>query len=79
VVQAAAAFARANRGDNHIGAFDYQSWTESGGVHIVSFSHNGEHLVVSLGERRSEPLLSTCAAGTAQAVREFELLSIAHR
>ena len=83
VVQAAAAFARANRGDNRIGAFEYESWTESGGVHTVSFNHGGEHggehLLVRLGESRSEPLLSTCAAGTAQPVREFELLSITPR
>ncbi|TFD87378.1 sucrase ferredoxin [Cryobacterium lactosi] len=83
VVQAAAAFARANRGDNRIDAFEYESWTESGGVHTVSFrhpgEHAGEHLVVRLGETRSEPLLSTCAAGSAQPVREFELRSIASR
>ncbi|WP_205750148.1 sucrase ferredoxin [Cryobacterium sp. SO1] len=87
VVQAAAAFARANRGDNHIDAFEYESWTESGGVHTVCFrhggehggEHDGEHLVVRLGESRSEPLLSTCAASSAQPVREFELLSISAR
>ena len=79
VVQAAAAFARANRGDNRIDAFEYRSWTESGGVHTVSFDHNGEHLTVRLAETKSAPLLSTCAAGNPQPVREFELRSVTPR
>ena len=76
VVQAAAAFARANRGDDRIDAFDYRSWTESGGVHTVSFDHGGKHLTVRLAESLSAPLLSTCAASTPRPVREFELRSI---
>ncbi|POH62187.1 MULTISPECIES: sucrase ferredoxin [Cryobacterium] len=76
VVQAAAAFARANRGDDRIDAFDYSSWTESGGVHTVSFIHGDERLAVKLAESLSAPLLSTCAASTARPVREFELRSI---
>ncbi|TFC59260.1 sucrase ferredoxin [Cryobacterium sp. TMB1-7] len=76
VVQAAAAFARANRGDDRIDAFDYSSWTESGGVHTVSFIHGDERLAVKLTESLSAPLLSTCAASTARPVREFELRSI---
>ncbi|WP_181397237.1 sucrase ferredoxin [Cryobacterium arcticum] len=76
VVQAAAAFARADRGDNRITAFEYLAWTEDGGVHEVDFNHDGEHLTVRLGETLSAPLLSTCAAVTARPVREFELLAI---
>ncbi|MET0954753.1 MAG: sucrase ferredoxin [Cryobacterium sp.] len=76
VVQAAAAFARADRGDNRIAAFDYLAWTEAAGVHEVEFSHDDEHLTVRLDETLSAPLLSTCAAVTARPVREFELLSI---
>ena len=76
VVQAAAAFARANRGDDRIDAFDYRSWTESRGVHTVNFNHGGKQLAVRLAESLSAPLLSTCAASSAQPVREFELRSI---
>jgi hypothetical protein len=76
VVQAAAAFARAERGDNRIGAFEYQSWTEDHGVHSVHFRHGSTELTVHLGETISEPLLSTCAAVTARPVRQFLLRSI---
>jgi hypothetical protein len=76
VVQAAAAFARDERGDNGIDAFGYVSWTESTGVHTVVFDHRGDTLTVRLGESMSAPLLSTCAATTARPVRQFELESI---
>jgi hypothetical protein len=75
-VQAAAAFARAAEEDNRVDAFEFQSWTESGGVHTVHFDHHGAPVTVRLGETMSAPLLSTCAATTARPVRQFELLSI---
>lgn len=76
VVQAAEAFARADRGDNRLHAFHFDSWTESGAVHTVLFSHRGEPVAVRLAETLSAPLLSTCAATTARPVRQFEMLSI---
>jgi hypothetical protein len=79
VVQAAAAYARAARGDNRIDAFGYSSWTEADGTHTVVFDHNGETVTVRLGETRSAPLLSTCAATAARPVRQFELLSVEPR
>lgn len=72
-VQAAAAFARADSGDNRINAFEYLSWTEDQGAHAVTFDHDGARLTVHLVEALSAPLLSTCAAVTARPVREFEL------
>jgi hypothetical protein len=75
-VQAAAAFARNELGDNHVDAFEYLSWTELDGVHTVTFSHSGDAVTVRLGETMSPPLLSTCAATTARPVRQFELVSI---
>jgi hypothetical protein len=79
VVQAAAAYARTERGDNRIDAFGYSSWTEADGRHTVVFDHNGDTVTVRLGETRSAPLLSTCAATAARPVRQFELLSIEPR
>jgi len=76
VVQAAEAFARADRGDNQLHAFQFASWTESGSVHTVLFTHGGEPVAVRLAEILSPPLLSTCAATTARPVRQFEMLSI---
>ena len=39
VVQAAAAFAAREFGDDRVDAFAYRSWTESAGVHSVHFDH----------------------------------------
>jgi hypothetical protein len=75
-VQAAAAYARAERGDDRIDAFTYLSWTETAGVHTVAFDHDGETVTVRLGETMSAPLLSTCGATTARPVRQFELESV---
>jgi len=92
VVQAAAAFAAREFGDDRVDAFAYRSWTESAGVHSVSFDHTTgtaapgdepraahavEPVTVRVVETLSEPLLSTCAATTARPVRQFRLHSIA--
>jgi hypothetical protein len=76
VVQAAAAYASSALDDNRIDALGYSSWTEADGEHTVTFDHHGATVAVRLGETRSAPLLSTCAATSARPVREFELHSI---
>ncbi|MET3568297.1 (2Fe-2S) ferredoxin [Leifsonia sp. 563] len=78
VAQAAEAFARADTGDDRIGAFrplaehpHPHGWT-------VELAHGRDRLTVEVGERLSEPLLSTCAATIAHPVREFVPVSVAH-
>ncbi len=77
VVQAAEDFAREESGDDRIDA--YRAVSERAHPHgwTVELDHDGEHVVVEVGERLSDPLLSTCAATVLQRVREFELHSLA--
>ncbi|MGO4300567.1 sucrase ferredoxin [Leifsonia sp. RAF41] len=77
VAQAAEAFARAETGDDRIDAFRVlgehphpHGWT-------VELQHGSDQLAVEVGERLSEPLLSTCAATIAHPVREFVPVSVA--
>ena len=77
VAQAAEAFARAETGDDRIDAFRVlgehphpHGWT-------VELQHGSDRLTVEVGERLSEPLLSTCAATVAHPVREFVPVSVA--
>ncbi|MGN6427349.1 MAG: sucrase ferredoxin [Leifsonia sp.] len=71
VAQAAEAFARDASGDTRIDA--YRVIAERPHPHgwTVELDHRGESVVVEVGERLSEPLLSTCAATLAHPVREF--------
>jgi len=77
VAQAAEAFARTETGDDRIDAFRVlgehphpHGWT-------VELQHGEDRLTVEVGERLSEPLLSTCAATVAHPVREFVPVSVA--
>jgi hypothetical protein len=76
VAQAAEAFARDRSGDDRIDAYTVvgehphpHGWT-------VELAHDGGRVVVEVGERMSEPLLSTCAATIAHPVREFVPVSV---
>ncbi|WP_348788126.1 sucrase ferredoxin [Leifsonia sp. NPDC080035] len=71
VAQAAEAFARDASGDTGIDA--YRVLAEHPHPHgwTVVLEHCGRRVVVEVGERLSEPLLSTCAATLAHPVREF--------
>ncbi|UAJ78139.1 sucrase ferredoxin [Leifsonia sp. ZF2019] len=76
VAQAAEAFARDHSGDDAIEAFRVleehahpHGWT-------VRLAHAGGAVEVEVGERLSEPLLSTCAATVAHRVREFVPVSV---
>jgi hypothetical protein len=77
VAQAAEEFARVQSGDDRTDA--YRTVSEHAHPHgwTVELDHDGERVVVEVGERLSEPLLSTCAATVLQRVREFELRSLA--
>ncbi|HEV7957573.1 MAG: hypothetical protein JWL94_2073 [Microbacteriaceae bacterium] len=77
VVQAAQAFARNATDDHRIAGFSHRSTEHDGEVFTVTLDHDGFPVTVDLIEARSEPLLSTCAATRAVAVREFALRSIA--
>lgn len=71
VAQAAEAFARASTGDEAIDAFRVRSERPHPHGWTVELEHRGARLTVEVGERLSEPLLSTCAATIAHPVREF--------
>ena len=43
----------------------------------VELTHGDDQLTVEVGDRLSEPLLSTCAATVAHPVREFVPVSVA--
>ncbi|MFF1573262.1 sucrase ferredoxin [Leifsonia sp. NPDC058292] len=77
VAQAAEAYAREGSGDDRIDA--YSLVTEHAHPHgwTVELDHDGERVVVEVGERLSAPLLSTCGATVPHRVREYELRSIA--
>lgn len=70
-VQAAEAFARTTTGDDAIDAFRVLSEHPHPGGWTVELAHGVERLTVEVGERLSDPLLSTCAATIAHPVREF--------
>lgn len=76
VAQAAIAFACDRFGDDRIDAYRVlgehphrRGWT-------VELLHGGRPVVVEVGERLSEPLLSTCAATVAHPVREFTAVAV---
>jgi hypothetical protein len=75
--QAAEAYARAASGDDRIDA--YRLLAEHAHPHgwTVELDHDGERVVVEVGETLSAPLLSTCSATVPHRVREYELRSIA--
>ncbi|WP_431218280.1 sucrase ferredoxin [Leifsonia xyli] len=77
VAQAAQAFARAETGDDRIGAFRVLAERPHPHGWTVHLAHGGERLTVEVGERLSEPLLSTCAATVEYSVREFVPVSVA--
>lgn len=76
VVQAAQAFAVQRSGDDRIGAYPPIAERPCDDGWIVELDHDHQPLVVEVGARPSEPLLSTCRATHPVAVREFRLISI---
>ncbi|ANF31075.1 hypothetical protein A0130_04715 [Leifsonia xyli] len=79
VAQAAEAFARDDTGDDRIEAFRVVSERPHPHGWTVELDHGGDRLTVEVGERLSEPMLSTCAATLAHPVREFVPVSVARR
>ncbi|MGO4534023.1 sucrase ferredoxin [Leifsonia sp. 2MCAF36] len=77
IAQAAEAFARTETGDDRIDAFRVLSERAHPHGWTVELAHGDELLTVEVGERLSEPLLSTCAATVAHPVREFVPVSVA--
>ncbi|MDR6970963.1 sucrase ferredoxin [Leifsonia shinshuensis] len=76
VAQAAEAFARTATGDDRIDAFRVLDEHPHPHGWRVDLRHGDETLTVEVGERLSEPLLSTCAATIAHPVREFVPVSV---
>ncbi|WP_301212911.1 sucrase ferredoxin, partial [Leifsonia williamsii] len=77
VAQAAEAFARDRSGDDRIDAYTVVAERPHPHGWTVELAHDGGHIVVvEVGERMSEPLLSTCAASVAHPVREFVPVSV---
>lgn len=74
--QAAEASARTATGDDAIDAFRVLSERPHPHGWTVELEHGDERLTVEVGERLSEPLLSTCAATIAHPVREFVPVSV---
>lgn len=81
LVQAAEAFARATTGDDRVGSFPHGTVRagDETGRWSVAFDHDGAPLTVEVAQRMSEPLLSTCGATVAAAVREFALVEVRER
>jgi len=77
VAQAAEAFARTATGDDRIDAFRVLSEHAHPHGWTVELTHGDDRLTVEVGDRLSEPLLSTCAATVAHPVREFVPVSVA--
>ncbi|MGO4593440.1 sucrase ferredoxin [Leifsonia sp. 2TAF2] len=77
VAQAAEAFARAETGDDRIRAFRVLGEQPHPHGWTVALAHGDDRLTVEVGERLSEPMLSTCAATIAHPVREFVPVSVA--
>ncbi|MGC5170141.1 sucrase ferredoxin [Microbacterium sp. DT81.1] len=80
VTQAAESFGRSRTGDARIGTFTplREERTAQGGWR-VDLGHGGDIVTVTMHERMSAPLLSTCAATRPASVREFALESISRR
>lgn len=76
VAQAAEASARAETGDDRIDAFRVVSEHAHPHGWTVELAHGDELLRVEVGERLSEPMLTTCAATIAHPVREFVPVSV---
>jgi hypothetical protein len=77
VVQAAESVARAQTGDDAVGAFIHRSTVREPGGWQVTLGHGTDEVIVHLAESESAPLLTTCEATIALPVRRFELVSIA--
>ena len=73
VAQAAQAFAREATGITAIDALEPHNERRSGEGWAVDFEVDGATVTIELVATLSEPLLSTCAATVATAVREFAL------
>lgn len=71
VAQAAEAFARDRSGERAIDAYRVISERPHPHGWTVVLKHAGGRVEVEVGERMSDPLLSTCAATEAHPVREF--------
>jgi len=78
VAQAAEAFARDETGDDRIDAFRVRSERPHPHGWTVELDHGDDRLTVEVGERLSDPLLSTCAATVAHPVREFVPVAVMH-
>ncbi|MFF2052219.1 sucrase ferredoxin [Leifsonia sp. NPDC058194] len=76
VGQAAEAFARDRSGDDAIDAYRVISEHPHPHGWTVELAHTGGVVRVEVGERLSDPLLSTCAATIAHPVREFVPVSV---
>jgi hypothetical protein len=77
IAQAAEAYARAASGDDRIDAYRVLSEHPHPHGWTVVLEHDGRLVTVEVGERLSEPLLSTCGATIPRRVREFAAISIA--
>jgi hypothetical protein len=76
IAQAAEAYARAASGDDRIDAYSVVSEHPHPHGWTVELGHDGGLVTVEVGERLSEPLLSTCGATIPSRVREFAAISI---
>jgi (2Fe-2S) ferredoxin len=76
VAQAAVAFACADTGDDRIDAFRVLGERPHPHGWTVELAHGGDRLVVEVGERASQPMLTTCTATIAHPVREFVAVSV---
>ncbi|MFF1878781.1 sucrase ferredoxin [Leifsonia sp. NPDC058230] len=77
IAQAAEAFARDASRDERVDAYGVVSEHAHPHGWTVELDHDGRRVTVEVGERLSEPLLSTCGATIPRRVREFVPISIA--